>query len=205
MARSVIRGSRQWMPLVVRLTRGRSTASPARWRNRSTHGPPQLRTTRALTVVTCPLSRAHAVDNVVAAHELLDLAVVERPRAVADRRQDVLEAEPFGEQQEVVGVVPRAAEILWADVRLERQCLDGAQHPVSVGDLAGGEQVVEPHPNPHRDEPALGSRIHRDEERERAHELRREALERPLLSQGLAHEAPVEELEIAEAAVDELG
>ena len=58
MARSVMRGRRQWMPFVVRTTRGRSVARPASSRSRSTHGPAQLITTRALIVDTCAVSRS---------------------------------------------------------------------------------------------------------------------------------------------------
>src|SRR4030095_15188802 len=52
---------------------------------------------------------------------------------------------------------------------------------------------------------ALGTAVHRHEEGERAHEMRGEALESLLLAEGLAAELEVEELEVAEAAVDELG
>ncbi len=57
-ARSVILGRRQWMPLVVRSTRGRPPATPAMPRTRSAHGPAQFTMTRAATAWPCPLRRS---------------------------------------------------------------------------------------------------------------------------------------------------
>ena len=195
------------MPFVVRTTRGRSAgeagqlAQPVHPRPRAIDHDARA-DRRHLRREQVP--DAHALDAVAAPHDLFDLTVVVGARAVADRGEDVLETEPLGEQQEVVRVVARAAQILGADARLERQRLDRAHHPVPIGHLAGREQVVEPHPDPHRDEPALGPGIDGDEERQRAHEVRRQALERLLLAQGLAHETPVEQFEVPQAAVDEL-
>ena len=151
------------------------------------------------------IAHAHAVDAAGAARDRLDLAVVVHACAVPGGGERVLEAEALGKEQQVVEVVAGAAQVVGADRGLEGQRVDRAQHARALPLAARRQEVVEPHADAHRDEPALGAAVDGDEEGQRAHEVRREALEGLLLAEGLADELEVEELEVAQAAVDELG
>ena len=53
-----MRGSMQWMPLVVLSTRFPASLTPASSRRRSTQGPAQLTMTAARTACTRPVSRS---------------------------------------------------------------------------------------------------------------------------------------------------
>ena len=124
---------------------------------------------------------------------------------MADRGEQVLEAEALGEQEQVVEVVPDAAQVLGLDAGLERQRLHRTHQPVAVGGLARREEVVEREPDADHDEAARAAPVDRHQEGERADQMRREALEGLLLPQGLAHEPEVHQLQVAEPAVDQLG
>ena len=76
------------------------------------------------------------------AQHLFDLSVVEGAGAVAAGRQRVLEAEPLGEDEEVVEVVAGPAEARGADGGLEAERVDGAQHAVPLA-VPPGRQVVQ--------------------------------------------------------------
>src|SRR5262249_5096337 len=102
-------------------------------------------------------------------------------------------------------VVAGPAQVVGADGRLEREGVHRLHHAKALAVAARGEEIVEPHPHPHGDEPALGATVHGHQEGQGTHEVRGEALQGLLLAKGLAHQLEVEELEIAQAAVDELG
>ena len=128
------------MPLVVRTSRGLRSATPAISRSRSTHGPAQLTTMRGAHRVHLAreeVAHLHAVEPAGARHERLDLAVVVDAGAVAGGREDVLQAEPLREEQEVVEVVAGAPQVLGPHVRLHRERGPGPQHAVALVVLPG--------------------------------------------------------------------
>src|SRR5215470_8224496 len=89
--------------------------------------------------------------------------------------------------------------------RRQAEGFHGLHHAEALAMAARGEEIVEPHPYPHGDEPARGVAVHGHQEGQRADEMGGETLQDLLLAEGLAHELEVEELEIAQAAVDQLG
>ena len=66
MARSVMRGNRQWMPFVRRSTWRPRSLTPASSRKSSTHGPAAFTMTRAPSVATVPGSKSRAVTPATA-------------------------------------------------------------------------------------------------------------------------------------------
>jgi hypothetical protein len=147
----------------------------------------------------------HAVETAGPLHDFLHLAIVVDARAVAARGQDVFQAHSFRKEEEIVEVIPRPLEILGPDIRLHGKRIHRPQGAVALGDLAGGEKVVEPHADAHQDEAAPAASEYRDQERQRPHQVRRHALQRLPLAERLAHELEVPQLQVAQAAVDELG
>ena len=79
------------------------------------------------------ITRADAGDRAAfVPHDLGHLRVVERPRAEAAGREDVLEAEALRENQQVVEVVAGAAKVAGAHRRLERERVDRGQNPIAL-------------------------------------------------------------------------
>ncbi len=74
------------------------------------------------------VAHAHAVDAAGPARDLFYLAVVVHAGAVAGGGERVFEAEPLGEEQQIVEVVARAAEVLRLDRRLEGERVHRADH-----------------------------------------------------------------------------
>ena len=138
------------------------------------------------------------------AHDLLAVGVVERPRAVAARRQDVLEAQPLGVDQQVVEVVAGAPEVARPDRRLERERVDRWQHAVALAAAAGCQPVVELEPDADLDEAARGLAVDRHQKGQRPDQVRRQPAERLAFAERLADQPEVEQLEIPETAVNEL-
>src|SRR5262247_1638678 len=151
------------------------------------------------------IAHPHAVDVPRPAGHRLDFAVVVHARAVPRRGERVLQAQALGEEEQIVDVVAGPAQVVGTDGRLESEGVHRLHHAKALAAAARGEEIVEPHSHPHGDEPALGATVHGHQEGQRTHEVRGEALQGLLLAEGLAHQLEVEELEIAEAAVDELG
>ena len=148
---------------------------------------------------------AHRPAAVGALPELLGLRVVQRVRAGAPGREHVLQAEALRGEQEVVEVVPRAQEPLRAQRRLERARPGVVHRAVSGRPLARREEVVEPEPQAHLDQAARPVPVDRHQERQRADQLGRQPREGLSLAQRLPDQPEVEELEVPEAPVDELG
>ena len=119
-------------------------------------------------------------------------------------RQHVLQAEPLREDQQIVEVVAGASEVLGADRGLEAQRVDRGEHAVPLAVPTRREPVVEREADPHLDEAARRVTVDRHQERERPNQVRRQPIEGLALPQGLAHETDVEQLEVPEAAVDQL-
>ena len=124
---------------------------------------------------------------------------------MAARREHVLQAQPLREEQQVVEVVAGAAQVLGPDARLQAERVDRLQHAIALAVPAGRQPVVEREADAHLDEAARGVAVDRHQERQRPHQVRGQSPERLALAQRLAHEPEVEQLEVAQAAVDELG
>src|SRR5262249_3734125 len=147
MARSVSRGTRQWMPFVRRRICGPRSDTPAAARSSSTHGPVALTTMRAPRVATLPVRRSRARTPVITPRWSRAIVgawgVVKPPRAGPARGEDVLETEALGEERQVVEVVAGAAQITGPQHGFERERVDGGQHAIALAPPPGREPVVE--------------------------------------------------------------
>jgi len=123
---------------------------------------------------------------------------------VATGRQHVLQAQPLGIEQEIVEVVAGAAQVLGSDARLQAQHIHRREHAIALARAARRQPVVEREADADLDEPARGVPVDRHQEGQRPHEVRRQPPQALALGERLAHEAEVEQLEIAQAAVDQL-
>ena len=151
------------------------------------------------------VARANAGDPALrVADDLGDLGVVEGPRAQPARRENVLEAEPLGIDEQIVEVVAGAAEVARPERRLERERVDRGQYAIALPVPARRQPVVELQSDAHLDEAARRLPVDRHQERQRPHEVGRQPAQRLALAERFAHQREVEQLEIAQAAVDQL-
>ena len=176
-------------------------------RRSSTHGPVALTTQVAVTSTPAPpRTSAHSAPDDAARRQPqrahLDARRDARPGARGRARDGDRHARVVGL---VVDVAARRAEPVQPQRRHERARRGRAQQaPAAVGEAAEGAVEHEPGTQLRRADRAAA--IHGDEERARAHEVRRDdARERVALGVRLAHEADVAHLQVAEPAVDELG
>jgi hypothetical protein len=102
-----------------------------------------------------------------------------------------------------VVVEGRAAEAVRVEAGDAPQGRVARQHAVAREALVEREHVVADHPEADEQGAALVARVDRDEEAQRAHEVRGDAQEPLALAKGLAHEIDLVVLEVAQPAVDE--
>ena len=129
------------------------------------------------------VAHAHALDAPATAHHLLDLAVVDGPRARATGGEHVLEAEALRREKQIVEVVAGAAQVLGAEARLERQRGHGPEDPVALAVTTRSQAVVEHETDPDLDQAARRVAVDGDEEGQRPHEMRGEATQRLALGE----------------------
>ena len=104
-----------------------------------------------------------------------------------------------------VEVLEHPAQTLGAELRLERERgLHAAERLVEARRAEQRERVVDPQADVHQLETGLRALVDRDQERQRAHEVRRDLGLDATLRDALEHEPDLAVLEIAQAAVDEL-
>jgi len=201
------RGTTMCTPL-VRRSSGRPTGISNRAIISSVHAPAASTTTRAVTLLVSPgqpVAHRNAGDPAVAsALEPGHLGVGVARRTERAGVERVLEHEP-----RVVGVavvvLERAAQPLEAQRRLEVVCgTRAAKRLVQPRRAEQRERVVDPQADVHHLEPGLGALVDRDQERQRADQVRRDAGLHPALRHGLEHQADLAVLEVAQAAVDQL-
>ena len=157
--------------------------------------------------------RLHADDRVALAEQLDDLGVVEQPRAGRGGREQALEREALGREHLAVVVGERAGEALGREVGLLRERGGGPQHAMSGQALVGvdepaaveREEVVDRESGAQQGQALAVAAVHRQQHGQGIDQVRGGAQPHPALAQGLADEADLEVLEVAQAAVDELG
>ena len=180
-----------------------------------------MTTAPAATAVDRPVERVGQLDTlhlqgpVVAGsrHESRHAGVVAGHDTEADGVEEILEQQALRVQAEHLGDDERAAQLDRIEPRHRSLHLPGADPPrppdaQCVGRLAvavEGEGVVERAAGAHR--PVAGSRPrpHGEHEGRPAHEVWRGQGGDPPFAQALAHDADVEVLEIADAAMEVLG
>src|SRR5262249_4755061 len=101
--------------------------------------------------------------------------------------------------------IASAAQVAGPQRRLEGERVDGGQHAIALAAPPGREPVVELQAEAHLDQAARGIAVDRHQERQRPHQMGGQAAQGLALVERLAHEAEVEQLEVTEPAVDELG
>jgi hypothetical protein len=119
------------------------------------------------------ITRTNAGDRAaLVPHDLGHLRVVERARAEAAGREDVLEAEALRKNQQVVEVVAGAAKVAGPQRRLERERVDRGQNPITLALATGREPVVELQADTDLDQAPRRIAIDRHQKRQRPYEMR---------------------------------
>src|SRR5438309_926098 len=135
--------------------------------------------------------------------------VADRPRVVEDDRavprgvDEVLDDETLDERDLRVEEAPRPGEPVGLQPRLRGERRRAVKVLPLREALVQRERVVQLHPDPQLQLVEEARPVEREEEREREHEVRRDAQQDLAFAHVAAHEAEIEELEVAEAAVDE--
>ena len=145
-----------------------------------------------------------AVDPDAAPQQGGDPGVVDRDRAGLPCRDDIFQAEP-GIVHAAVPVEGRAGQPLGIEQRLTPPGLVRRQHPMWPGVAPQGEQVVEQHPGVHQGAGRVGAAVKRDQQWQRADQMRRDALQGVALAAGLEDQPEVEPFQVTQAAVDQFG